>query len=87
MTFLDADGYHLYKRKNNIGQGYETWGLLVDNQDVVPNDPFLSKKYRCHINIEVYAPIRAIKYIHICIFTKDTIVPLLQFNYEPNEVE
>jgi hypothetical protein len=42
---MDAYGYHLYRRRNNIEQSYETQGLLIDNQDVVPYNPFLSKKY------------------------------------------
>ncbi len=87
LTFMDADGYPLYKRKNNIRWGYETQGLLVVNQDVVPYNPFVSKKYGCHISIEICASIGGIKYIHTFIFTKDTIVSLLQFDYEPNEVE
>jgi hypothetical protein len=53
----------------------------------VPYYPFIFKKYGCHINIKVCASIGAIKYIHNCIFTKDTIVPLLQFDYEPKKVE
>jgi hypothetical protein len=39
LTFMGANGYPLYKRKNNIGRGYETRGLLVDNQEVVTYNP------------------------------------------------
>jgi hypothetical protein len=45
LTTMDAYGYHLYRRRNNIGQTYETQGFLIDNQNVVPYNPFLSRKY------------------------------------------
>jgi hypothetical protein len=32
LTSMDVDGYLLYKRENNMGCGYETHNLLVDNQ-------------------------------------------------------
>ena len=34
------------------------------NKDVVPYNPYLSAKYDCHINVEVCAPTKAVKYIH-----------------------
>ena len=36
----------------------------MDNRDVVPYNPGLSKKLRCHINLEVVASIKAVKYLY-----------------------
>jgi len=40
-TFIDVDDL-LYCRRNNISCGYEVCGILVDNCDVVPYDPYVS---------------------------------------------
>lgn len=37
--------------------------IPVDNSMVVPYNPFLLKKYRCHINVEYCASIKNLKYI------------------------
>jgi hypothetical protein len=35
---------------------------------VVPHSPYLLAKYNCHINVEVCASVKAIKYIHKYIY-------------------
>ncbi|KAG5549496.1 hypothetical protein RHGRI_014733 [Rhododendron griersonianum] len=43
-------------------------GPPVDNRDVVPYNAYLSRLFNCHINIEVYAGMRCVKYIHKYIY-------------------
>lgn len=36
----------------------------LDNRWVVPYNPYLCQKFDCHINVEVCATIKAVKYIY-----------------------
>ena len=36
----------------------------MDVRDVVPYNPYLSKKYHCHINVEYCGTIKAVKYLY-----------------------
>ncbi len=49
-------------------------------------NPFLFRKYGCHINIKVHASIHALKYIHKYIY-KGHDFTIMQIGCEPNEVE
>jgi hypothetical protein len=42
--------------------------MMVGNEWVVPYNPYLTWKYRAHINVEVCSTIRAVKYIHKYIY-------------------
>ena len=64
---MDQDGYPIYRRRNN-GRVYTVKGQDVDNRDVVPYNAYLSKMFNCHINVEVCAGIRCVKYIHKYIY-------------------
>ncbi|XP_058208347.1 uncharacterized protein LOC131321380 [Rhododendron vialii] len=66
-TTMDENGYPIYCRHND-GQGYIVRGHEVDNRDVVPYNPHLSKMFNCHINVEVCAGMRCVKYIHKYIY-------------------
>lgn len=44
---------------------------VFDNRHMVPYNPGLSRKYNCHINVEVTAGINAVKYIYKYIFKGD----------------
>lgn len=37
---------------------------MLDNRWVVPYNPYLSAKFDCHINIEVYSSFKAVKYLY-----------------------
>jgi hypothetical protein len=43
-------------------------GETFDNCYIVPYNPFLSTRCDCHINVEVCASVKAIKYIHKYIY-------------------
>ena len=64
---MDGNGYPLYRRRND-GRSVEINGRTVDNRDIVPYNPDLSRKFNCHINFEVCTSIRAVKYIHKYIY-------------------
>jgi hypothetical protein len=73
-TILDDNSYPSYRRrpdrfsatiKNPVNKR-ET--LTVGNDWIVPYNPYLCKKYRAHINVEVCGTIRAIRYIHKYIY-------------------
>ncbi|XP_028059217.1 uncharacterized protein LOC114262950 [Camellia sinensis] len=66
-TTMDQDGYSIYRHRNS-GQVYTVRGQEVANKDVVPYNAYLSKRFNCHINIEVCAGVRCVKYIHKYIY-------------------
>ena len=67
-TSLGQDGYLEYARPNDGRTYTNSRGHTCDNHDVIPYNPYLSARYNCHINIEICASIKAIKYIHKYIY-------------------
>ncbi len=57
------DGYPEYRRPQN-GESFERNGVVFDNTRVVPYNPWLLKKYACHLNVQVVNSIRSIKYMY-----------------------
>ena len=49
---------------HNTGQILKIQGRQVNNQWVVYHSPYLIWKYRCHINVESIASVKAVKYIY-----------------------
>ena len=43
-------------------------GNNVDKRWVVPYNPWLSKKYQAHINVEACMSVKAVKYLCKCIY-------------------
>jgi len=74
-TIIDNDGYPTYPRRDT-GQSYmlsvrrsgEDISALVDNRRVVPYSPYLSLRYKAHINVELCGSMKAVKYIHKYIY-------------------
>ena len=67
-TMMGEDGYPQYARPNNGSTFTDRRGNVYDNRDVVPHNPYLTARYGCHINVEVCASVKAIKYIHKYIY-------------------
>jgi Helitron helicase-like domain at N-terminus len=73
-TVMDQNSYPSYRRRVNRFSATvrdplnrrET--VTVGNKWVVPYNPYLSKKYKAHINVEICGTIRAIRYIHKYIY-------------------
>ncbi|RZC25470.1 hypothetical protein D0Y65_004248 [Glycine soja] len=61
-TILDADGFPVYRRRNN-GNAIEKNGVIIDNMYIVPYNPRLLRKYQAHINIEWCNENTSIKYL------------------------
>ncbi|KAG4920916.1 hypothetical protein JHK82_049857 [Glycine max] len=61
-TILDADGFPVYRRRNN-GHAIEKNGVIIDNRYIVPYNPRLLRKYQAHINIEWCNQSTSIKYL------------------------
>ena len=59
-----TDDSYARTRRRNTGQTFEVRHNQVDNQWVVCHSPYLIWKYRCHINVESIASVKAIKYIY-----------------------
>ena len=70
-TCIREDGYPSYRRR----EGGRTFVKKIKGQDVeldcrwvVPYNPYLTKRYKAHINVEVCGSVQAIKYIHKYIY-------------------
>ncbi len=63
QTTINEDSYSVLRR-HDTGTQYEHGRHMVDNRWVVPYCKWLIWKYRCHINVECIASIKAIKYIY-----------------------
>jgi hypothetical protein len=62
-TSMPNDGYPLYRRRDN-GQTTQVGQHQVNNQWVVPYNPYLLLKYKAHVNVEVCSSIASVKYLY-----------------------
>ncbi|KAK7089794.1 hypothetical protein V1264_024238 [Littorina saxatilis] len=61
-TALAIDGYPHYRRSDN-GRTVVKGRNEVDNRWVVPYNPYLTKKYNAHINLEACTTVKSVKYL------------------------
>ena len=64
-TTIGEDCYAQYARPSPL-QGGETATKgqhQLDNRDVVPYNPYLLRKYGCHINVEKVCSVKSLRYI------------------------
>ena len=66
-TTLDENGYPTYMRRDD-GQYIMAKGKKLDNRWIVPYNPFLSMRYKAHINVEICSTITAVKYLYKYIY-------------------
>ena len=62
-TVFDDNGYPTYMRRDTQTT-IQVKGNELDYRWVVPYNPFLSLRYKAHINIEVCSTITAVKYLY-----------------------
>ena len=70
-TVVKPDGYPEYRRRDTGEKVIKTirgQQIELDNRYVVPYNPFLSRKFCAHINVEICASVKAIKYVHKYIY-------------------
>jgi hypothetical protein len=85
-TTQGKDGYLVYCRRND-GQMFRKTpnGFAYDNQWVVPHNPYLTKMFNAHINVEVSADIQSVKYLFKYIYKGlDRVVVMIA--YPINEI-
>ena len=61
-TAENVNGYPAYRRKND-GRTVQIGRLVADNSYIVPYNRDLLRKYRAHINVEVCASVKSVKYL------------------------
>ncbi|XP_031099719.1 uncharacterized protein LOC116003920 [Ipomoea triloba] len=66
-TEFADESYPIYKRRNTPFLVHVK-GFNLDNRWIVPYNPQLLLKFDCHINVEVYASIKSVKYIYKYIY-------------------
>ncbi|PAA80832.1 hypothetical protein BOX15_Mlig019542g1 [Macrostomum lignano] len=72
-TIVQEDGYPHYRRRSVEMGGFKATKIAklregrrtfeFDNRWVVPYCPALLREFRCHLNVEICATVRAIKYV------------------------
>ena len=60
-TFLSENSYPVYRRPND-GKTIKKGNFTYTSQNVVPYNPYLLKKYKCHINVEFTGSLGTVKY-------------------------
>lgn len=63
-TIDNADGYPVYRRRDDGRIYVNANGFHFDNTWVVPYNPYLCLKYDAHINVEICTSIRSVKYLY-----------------------
>ncbi|KAG1174345.1 hypothetical protein G6F71_004979 [Rhizopus microsporus] len=109
-TVMPENGYPLCRRRRVPAEEQNNYfysvrpssrtgpGIVMDNRWVVPYNPYLTKKYKIHINVEVCISIQTIKYVNKYVYkgsdrttldiedTQDKIKKYLHSRYiEPSE--
>ncbi|OWY97223.1 Helitron helicase [Phytophthora megakarya] len=85
-TTMSEDKYAAYRRPRRprgrprpsgfFSHKGKVWNNATVNQWVVPYNPFLSQKYNCHVNVEICATSKAIKYIYKYVYNGRNISPV-----------
>lgn len=63
QTTKGKNSYPIY-RGRKLKTPVQLKGYNIDNSWVVPYNPYLLRKFNCHINVEVYSDIKVVQYIY-----------------------
>lgn len=66
MTVRGIYSYPIYRRCDADKSIHtdKSEKLKVDNKRIVPYNPWLLRKYNCHINVEICSSLKNVKYIY-----------------------
>jgi hypothetical protein len=69
-TIVNSDGYPEYRRRRTVNNINMQWGDegMYDNRWIVSYNLYLIRRYKTHINVEIYIIVQAIKYIYKYIY-------------------
>jgi len=84
-TTMDQNSYPHY-RQHNDGRAYPVGSVMVDNQWIVPYNPFCTLWMHCHINVECALFFGSMKYINKYV-NKGGDCGTLQIQHGDNEVK
>ncbi|KAL3813051.1 hypothetical protein ACJIZ3_014319 [Penstemon smallii] len=62
-----SNSYPNYRRRND-GKSVLYKKVLLDNRSVIPYSPYLLAKFDCHINLEICADMKLVKYLYKYIY-------------------
>ncbi|XP_012841137.1 PREDICTED: uncharacterized protein LOC105961450 [Erythranthe guttata] len=86
-TIQGKDGYPIYKRRRN-GITVQVRRAHLNNQWVVPYNPYLLSRYNCHINVEICSGVTAVKYLYKYIYKgHDRVAVNISQNDEENNID
>jgi hypothetical protein len=65
-TIINSDSYPKYRRRRTVDDVNVRWGDegMYDNRWIVPYNPYLIRRYKAHINVEICITVQTIKYIY-----------------------
>ncbi|XP_042905359.1 uncharacterized protein [Parasteatoda tepidariorum] len=85
-TQENVNGYPVYQR--SITEPIKVGKYDIDNRWVVPYNPWLSKKFNAHINVEICASVKSVKYLYKYVYKgHDAASIKLQLNDDVNHDE
>ncbi|XP_020275831.1 uncharacterized protein LOC109850265 [Asparagus officinalis] len=80
ISLQAKDAYPVYKRSKN-NRTMLVRNKILNNQWVVPYNPYLLTRYNCHINIEICSGIKAVKYLYKYIYKgHDRVAVNIEYN-------
>ncbi|GBN32331.1 hypothetical protein AVEN_206086-1 [Araneus ventricosus] len=65
-TDENVNGYPIYRR--TATEPVQVGKYSIDNRWIVPYNPWLLKKFNAHINVEICASVKSVKYLYIYIY-------------------
>ena len=67
-SFVEAtefnDGYYPTYRRRETSDQHQKSGTPIDNRDVVPYNPYFTRRFNAHINVEIVSSLKSVKYIY-----------------------
>ncbi|XP_071035337.1 uncharacterized protein [Parasteatoda tepidariorum] len=85
-TQENVNGYPVYQR--SITKPIKVGKYDIDNRWVVPYNPWLSRKFNAHINVEICASVKSVKYLYKYVYKgHDAAYIKLQLNDDANHDE